>query len=257
LGFDEPRYCHLPLIMDMQGRKLSKRDGDVNVDAFRAAGYLPETLVNFLALLGWRPGGNRERLTMAELIELFGTDRIGKANAKFDRDKLLAFNTDAIAAADPGRLMEAFKDYLSLNETDIPADDDQLLRAVLDANKGARTLADIPARCGVLFGPDDAYEFDAKAVKKVLAKADGAGAQSLADVRERLAEWQDWSDEALAKMLEEYCAARQLSLGKVAQPLRVAVTGATVSPPIHQTLAILGKDRTLSRIERCLRENPA
>jgi len=254
LGFAEPRYCHLPLITDMAGRKLSKREGDVDVHAFRKQGYLPEALVNFLALLGWRPGGNREKLTMDELIELFGADRIGKANAKFDRDKLLAFNTDAIAAAGEDRLLAAFKDYLSLNETTIPSDNDDLLRTILRASKGARTLADIPARCGVLFGPDDGYEFDGKAVSKVLTKSDNAGIKALADVRDRLAAWDDWSPEALERMLEDYCKAAQLGLGKVAQPLRVAVTGTTVSPPIQQTLAILGKNRTLSRIERCLRE---
>jgi len=252
LGFDEPRYCHLPLILDMQGRKLSKRDGAVEVHAFRAAGYLPEALVNFIALLGWRPSGDREKLTMAELIELFDVTRIGKANAKFDRDKLLAFNTDAVAAADEDRLLEAFRDYLSLNDTPIPSDDERLLRRLLRANKGFRTFQDIVRKCGVLFVDDDAFEYDEQALKKVLRKGGGAGLSVLAELRERLAET-TWQAEALQSVIEQYCQAKQLGMGKVAQPLRVAVTGGTVSPSIFDTLLILGRDKTLARIDRCLR----
>jgi len=257
LRLPEPRYCHLPLIMDMSGRKLSKRDGDVEVHAFRAAGYLPEALLNFIALLGWRPGGNREKLTLGDLIELFSIDRIGKANAKFDRDKLLAFNTDAAAAAGEDRLLAAFKDYLSLNETAIPSGDDGLLRGLLRMNRGFRTFADIPAKCGVLFGDDDGFEYQPKAIKKVLQKNDGAGLAVLADLRGRLAEC-PWTPEALEKLLSDYCAAHGLGMGKVAQPIRVAVTGTTISPPIFETLVLLGKDKALRRIDRCLarRETP-
>ena len=253
MGLPEPRYCHLPLIMDMQGRKLSKRDGDVDVHAFRAAGYLPETLVNFIALLGWRPGGDREKLNLDELVEMFGVDRIGKANAKFDRDKLMAFNTDAAAAADADRLLAGFTDYLSLNDTPIPAGDDELLRYLLEITKGFRIFADIPAKCGVLFGPDDGFEYQEKALKKVLRKNEGAAYAVLGDLRGLLAEC-DWTAEALEKLLTDYCETNELGMGKVAQPIRVAVTGTTVSPPIFDTLVLLGKDKTLARIDRCLAE---
>ena len=251
LGLPEPRYCHLPLILDMQGRKLSKRDGDVEVQAFRAAGYLPEALVNFIALLGWRPGGNREKLTMGELVELFGMDRIGKANAKFDREKLVAFNTDAAAEADEDRLLAGFRDYLSLNDTPIPAGDDELLRRLLRINRGFRTFADVPAKCGVLFGPDDAFEYDDKAMQKVLAKNDAAGYAVLADLCGRLAGC-EWTAEALETLLTGYCEAHGLGMGKVAQPVRVAVTGTAISPPIYETLLLLGREKALARIDRCL-----
>jgi len=251
MGFAEPRYCHLPLILDMQGRKLSKRDGAVEVHAFRAGGYLPETLVNFLSLLGWNPGGDREKFSLAELIELFGVDRIGRTNAKFDRDKLLAFSTAALAAADEDRLLAAFKDYLSLNDTAIPADDEDLLRRLIVANRGMRTLGDIPGKCGVLFGRDDAFEYDPKAAKKVLQKGDCAGYAVLAELREQLAA-AEWTAEVLEGLLEQFCQSRQLGMGKVAQPIRVAVTGTTISPGIIDTLILLGKDKTLARIDRCL-----
>ncbi len=248
-GFAEPKYAHLPLIMDLAGRKLSKRDGDVEVHAFRTAGYLPEALVNFIALLGWNPGDDRERLTMAEMIESFSVDRIGKANAKFDREKLLAFNTDAVATADEDRLLVGFKDFLSLNETPIPAGGDDLLKLLLRVNAGFRTFADIPAKCGVLFA--DACDYDEKAVKKVLAKGDGAGYAMLEHLKAKLAEC-EWTEDVLKTLIEGICAEKSIGMGKVAQPIRVAVTGTTVSPAIYDTLMILGKEKTLARIDRCL-----
>ena len=254
LGLDEPLYCHLPLIMDVKGRKLSKRDGDVDVHDFRSAGYLPEVLVNFIALLGWNPGGGREKLAMAELIEHFSIERIGKANAKFDRDKLLAFNTDAIAAADEDRLLAGLRDYLSLHPDIsllIDADDEALLRCLLRANKGFRTFADIPAKCNVLFVADDAYDYDAKAVAKVLAKNDSAGLAVLSDLQADLAAC-EWAADGLEGLIKAYCEAHGLGMGKVAQPIRVAVTGTTISPSIFDTLVILGREKTLARIDRCL-----
>jgi len=251
LGFARPRLAHLPLILDQAGRKLSKRDGDVDVHAFRAAGYLPEALGNFIALLGWSPGGQRERMDMDEMIAAFGLDRIGKANAKFDREKLLAFNTDSAAAADEDRLLAAFKEYLSLNDTPIPRGDPALLRRLLRANKGFRTFADVVAKAGVLFVADDGFDYDAQAVKKVLAKADGAGYAVLDALRGGLAEC-DWTADALHGLIEDYCRQAALGMGKVAQPLRVAVTGGTISPSITETLGILGRDKTLARIARCL-----
>ena len=250
LGYVEPRYLHLPMVMDMQGRKLSKRDGAVEVRAFRQEGYLPEVLVNFLALLGWGPGQNREKLTLSEMVELFSVERIGKTNAKFDRDKLLAFNTDACAAASPERLLACFKDYLSLNETPFPRGDDKMLAHLLAICHGFRTFRDVVTKAGVLFVADDAYEFDPKAVEKVLKKGDGLAV--LAEVRAMLAGQTDFSREAIQKALDDFAAAKGLGMGKVAQPIRVAVTGTTISPGMAETLEILGRQKTLARIDRCL-----
>ncbi len=252
MDFAEPGYGHLPLILDMQGRKLSKRDGDVEVDAFRRSGYLPEALVNFIALLGWNPGEDREKMTLDEMVELFSPQRINKANAKFDRQKLLAFNTDAIAAASEDRLVAALTDFLSLNDTAIPAGDEAVLRHLVQANKGIRTFEDVVAKCEVLFKADDGYEFDPEAVKKVLTRNEKASLAVLHQVRTMLAN-ADWTGEGLEKAFTEFCESKGLGMGKVAQPVRVAVTGTTVSPAIYDTLLILGKDRTLARIDRCLR----
>ncbi len=252
LDYPEPRYAHLPLIMDMQGRKLSKRDGAVEVDSFRRAGYLPEALVNFLALLGWTPADGREKFTLEDFAELFDIGRVNKSNAKFDRDKLLAFNTDYVAAADEGRLLVGFKDYLASNDQPIPVKDDALLRNVLRACAGFRSYADVVAKAGILFADDESYEFEEKAVKKALLKNDGAGYDVLADLKGELAKHDDWSAEAMEAFIKNYCETNELGMGKVAQPLRVAVTGSMVSPGIGETLEMLGRDKTLARIDRCL-----
>lgn len=251
MGYAEPRYAHLPLIMDMQGRKLSKRDGDVEVDSFRRAGYLPETMVNFIALLGWNPGEDRETFSLAEFVELFDVSRVGKSNAKFDRNKLLAFNTAAVAAASEDRLLAGFLDFISRNETPFPKHDEAMLRRILRACAGFRLYSDIVMKCGVLFGPDDAFEYDEKAVQKVLAKNDGEGYAVLEAIAPELAKC-EWSAEAVDAWMQAYCESKALGMGKVAQPLRVAVAGTAVSPGIGETLVFLGKDKTLARIQRCL-----
>ncbi len=255
-GVGEPGYCHMPLIMDMKGRKLSKRDGDVDVFAFRQAGYLPEALVNFIALLGWNPGQDIEKFTLAELIELFSVDRIGKQNAKFDRDKLLAFNTAAMAAASEGRLLEAFKDFLSINDTPFPVDDDAMLGRILKANEGCRTFTDIIDKSGILFADDSAVEYDEKAVKKWLAKGENAGWEMLEYLRGVLADV-EWDADSLDNLVHKICEDKEVGMGKVAQPIRVAVTGRAVSPGIGETLTFLGKEKTLARMDKCLASKPA
>jgi glutamyl-tRNA synthetase len=251
LGFSEPGYAHLPLIMDMQGRKLSKRDGAVDIGAFRDQGYLPETLMNFVALLGWNPGGDREKLSMEDLVELFSVERIGKANARFDRDKLLAFNTEALSGASTDRLVAGLKDFLARNPSSIPAEDEDLLGRIVECNRGFRTFAELVEKVDVLFGPDDAFAYDEKAVKKNLLKNDGAGYDVLERVAPVLAGTK-FEPEALEAAITEFCRQNELGMGKVAQPLRVALTGRTVSPPIVETLLFVGRQRVEARIRRCL-----
>ncbi len=252
MGLQAPAgYSHLPLILDMQGRKLSKRDGAVDMFSFRKEGYLPEVLLNFVALLGWSPGHDREKMTLEEMVQLFSPSRINKANAKFDRQKLLAFNTDGIAAAGEDRLATTLKDFLSVNEMAIPWRDEQVVRQLVKANPGIRTFQDVVTKCNVLFVADEAVSCDADAVAKVLAKGDNAGFAVLREVLGVLA-GAEWTHEGLEKVLDEFCKSRNLGMGKVAQPIRVAVTGTTISPAIHDTLLILGRDKTLARIQRCL-----
>jgi glutamyl-tRNA synthetase len=227
---------------------------EVEIHDFRRAGYLPEVVVNFIALLGWSPGGDREKMTLEEMCALFSLERIGRTNARFDREKLLAFNADALAAASRERRLAGLRDFLAVGPPgplrDLP--DETLLR-LLDMNPTPRTFSDIRAKTEMLFVPDEALTYDRQAVEKVLLKGGGAGLSTLHEARALLAGVSDWSAAELERVIRGLAESRGLRLGNVAQPIRVAVTGGTISPPIFDTLALLGRERTLARIDRAIR----
>lgn len=263
LGFDAPCYAHLPVIFNMSGSKMSKRDkekaikkGDVppeiDVHDFRAAGYLPEALLNFLSLLGWSAGDDVEQLTLAETIERFRVTDIGKSNARFDRQKLLAFNTDWAARLPADRLLEAFRDYLQVNRSPMAELDDATLSRVLQMCAGFRTFADVVRKAGFIFQKDESIVFDEKAVRKVLVKGDGQGFAMLEAVALVLESVTNWKASQLEAVLAEFCEQRGVKLGAVAQPIRVAISGQTISPAIFDTLEMLGRDAVLNRIRVAL-----
>ncbi|MHC4759353.1 MAG: hypothetical protein ACYTE8_11920, partial [Planctomycetota bacterium] len=178
--------------------------------------------------------------------------RLTKTNSLFDRQKLVAFNTEHLKIVDKKKLLEHFKAYLKEVNSIIKTDNDEFLSELLEINEGARTLEQIENKCRFLFYTNDKIEYDEKAVKKVLLKA--AGLEMLNLVREKIAAMQKISEEDLEDMLRGLAEEKQVGLGKVAQPLRVAICGATVSPPIFNSVKMLGKDNTLARIDNTLRK---
>jgi glutamyl/glutaminyl-tRNA synthetase len=226
---------------------------EIMVHDFRKNGYLPEVLNNFLALLGWSPGGDRERMTMDELVQLFSLEGVGKANAMFNREKLLAFNTEASASLPPPRMLAAMRDYLSVNaESPLKQATDAQLEKVLHMNHGFHILREADEKSRFLFVADEQIEYQPDAVEKVLKKNDAQGASALRQIKPILDEVAQWSAANLEAAVKGFCEQRQLGLGKVAQPIRVAVSGTTISPPIFETLEFLGKQPTMTRIEKCL-----
>jgi glutamyl-tRNA synthetase len=226
---------------------------EILVHDFRKAGYLPEAMLNFLALLGWNPGGDRERMTTNELVELFTIEGIGKSNAKFNREKLLAFNTELAANSNTARLVKAFKDYLAVNpDSPLNRANDEQLAKMLEMKKGFRLLRDVDEASRFLFVADDEITYQPDAVEKVLKKSDGQGLTVLRDLKPILASIPTWDHATIESALNAYGAEKQLGLGKIAQPIRVAVSGGTISPPIFESLEFLGKEKTLARIDRCL-----
>ena len=241
-----------PRVMRVVGLRESDLP-EIMVHDFRKAGYLPEVLNNFLALLGWSPGGDRERMSTDEMVRLFSLEGVGKANAKFNREKLLAFNTEASAAAPVVRMVSAFRDYLAANpESPLNAASDEQLAKLLHMKKGFRVLREVDETSRFLFVSDERIVYDPDAVEKVLKKQNAQGLTALQDVRPILAALPQWTASALDAAVKQYAEQKQLGLGKVAQPLRVAVTGTTISPPIFESLEFLGKERTLNRMDRCL-----
>ena len=224
---------------------------EINVVDFFRSGYLPETMVSFLALLGASPGDKREIMPLDELIDCFDLSRLTKANSLFDRKKLLAFNTEHIRQAGKEKLLQHFKDYLKAVESPVISADDKMLEKILEISAGARTLADIEKKSRFLFLANDVIGYDERAVEKVLLKNNGLAVLQI--VRDKLAVMEQFSQENIETMLRSLAEEKQVGLGKVAQPLRVAICGTTVSLPIFDSVQMLGKEKTLARIDTTLK----
>ena len=244
--------------IDAMAQYLGIHLPEINIVDFFKSGYLPETMVNFLALLGWNPGDAREIMPLDELIESFDLSRLTKSNSLFDRSKLLAFNTEHIKMLSqdkwrkpsPSGLLAHLKAYLKVIDSPVAAASDELLLRLIKICEGARTLADIERKTRFLFLSNDKIEYDRNAVQKVLIK-DG-GLAILPILRDKLAAMDNLSGQAVEEMLRSLAEERSVGLGKIAQPLRVAITGTTISPPIFDSVEILGKEKTLSRIDRTI-----
>jgi glutamyl-tRNA synthetase len=226
---------------------------EIDVHDFRASGYLPEALSNFVALIGWSPGGDREKLTREEMTESFSLDRINKTAGRFDREKLLAMNTVYCADATPDRLLAGFRDYAQVSGSPLASLDDKAVADVLRICKGFRTFHDIDLKVGILFAPDELVQYDAKAVKDVLEKKEGAGYAMLEHLLPLLESLEPWTVERIDAVVKDVCGQSGAKTNDVAQPLRVALTGRTISPAIGETLTLLGKQGTVDRILQCIR----
>ncbi|MBN2315664.1 MAG: glutamate--tRNA ligase [Sedimentisphaerales bacterium] len=236
--------------IDAMAKHLGVSLPEINIVDFFKSGYLPETMVNFLALLGWNPGDNREIMPIEELIKAFDLSRLTKSNSLFDRQKLIAFNTEHVKMLPEQRLLEHFKDYIKVIESPVTSASDETLLRIVKLCEGARTLADIERKCRFLFIDNDKIEYDDKAVKKVLLKSNGLA--NLAIVREKLAGMEELYEQAIEQMLRGLAEEKQVGLGKIAQPLRVALCGTTISLPIFDSVQMLGRKNTLKRIDHTL-----
>ncbi len=236
--------------VDAIAEHLGVRLPEINIVDFFHSGYLPETMVNFMAMLGWNPGDQREIMTRDEIIQSFDLSRLTKSNSLFDRKKLLAFNTEHLRLTPPQKVLEHFKAYLKYIDSPVQKADDSLLARIIKLCDGARTFEDIERKSVFVFIDDNQVEFDEKAVQKVLMKDHAL--EILRQVRDELASLAELSEQAIEEMLRRLAEARQVGLGKVAQPLRVALCGTTISLPIFDSVNLLGRERTLRRIDLTL-----
>ncbi|MDH7598073.1 MAG: glutamate--tRNA ligase [Sedimentisphaerales bacterium] len=228
---------------------------EINIVDFRRSGYLPEAMVNFLALLGWNPGGNKEIMCIEELIQAFDLKRLTKANSLFDRGKLLAINTEhlkILATKDMPRLVRHLRAYLDEVRSPIRSADDQTLSRLIKICPGARTLADIEKKCRFAFIPTEQLTYDQVAWTKVMVQE--GGLQVLPAIRQALEAIppDQFTASTIEQTLRQIAQQAQVGLGKIAQPIRVAVCGSAVSPSIADTLELLGKPTTLARIDQAL-----
>jgi len=237
-------------IIDAIAKHIGLKLPEINVVDFFKSGYLPETMINFLGMLGWSTSDDREVMQLAEQIECFDLKRMAKSNSLFDRKKLLSFNTEHMKLVGKEELLANFKNYLKEISSPLTAADDELLKRFLAINEGARTLAEIEVKCKFVFVENDAIEYDKKAVKKVLKK--GNALEMLAEVRRRFVAMEEITAEGIEKLLRDLAEEKEVGLGKVAQPLRVAICGNTISPPIFESVDIIGMQSTLERIDKTL-----
>jgi glutamyl-tRNA synthetase len=245
LGVTPPVYAHVPMILGSDGSRLSKRHGAVSVMQYRDDGYLPEALLNYLVRLGWSHG-DQEIFSIDEMIELFEAGNVHSSAAAFNPEKLLWLNQHYIKTAEPGHVARHLSYHLGKLGID-PGSGPDPVEVVIVQRERAKTLVEMAANSAFLYKDVDAYDpKDAATHLKAEALA------PLSDLHARLAGLPQWTAEAIHAAVNAAAEARGLKLGKIAQPLRVAVAGRAVSPPIDVTLFLLGRERTLKRLERAI-----
>ena len=241
MGFPRPTFAHMPLIMAEDGAKLSKRHGAVNVLEYREEGYLPEALVNYLARLGWSHG-DQEVFSREELIELFDVNDVNASASRFSVEKLTWLNQQYIMAADPDDLVPPFTEQLGKLGYD-PAAGPDARDIVIAYRERATTLRELAATVFYLY--EDNIKVDEGSAKKQLRPVMLEPVRTLVEKLEAI---DDWSAANVHSALEAAAEVHGLKFGKIGQPVRVAVTGGPVSPPIDVTMELVGKRRTLQRL---------
>jgi glutamyl-tRNA synthetase len=242
LGAKAPVYAHLPMILGADGAKLSKRHGAVSVLDYRDQGFLPEAVLNYLVRLGWSHG-DQEIFSIEEMQSLFDIADVNKSAAAFNFEKLTWLNQQHMMRAPPARVASVLRWHLEREGVEV-ADEAKLEQIVLALRERAKTVREMAQSSVFFFKAPVAY--DEKAVRKHVTPEVPA---LLAETVTALGRLDDWRAPAIHELISAIATSKGVSLGKLAQPIRLAVCGGTVSPPIDATLAILGKIEALSRLE--------
>ncbi len=244
-GWDPPEFAHLPVILSPDGKgKLSKRHGATSVREFQKAGYLPDALVNFLALLGWSPGDDREILTREELIELFDLDRVGTRPVHFDYKKLEWMNGEYIRKTPDAQLLEEVRKRVQAHG--LAANEEDLQRMIPLLKERVRTLEQF-IEYGIYFFRDP-ETYDPKGVRKHFQPPEEV-IPRLEALKSRWEALPEWTETALEHSLRELAEELQVKAGKLIHPVRLSLTGFTVGPSLFALVEALGRERTLRRLE--------
>jgi glutamyl-tRNA synthetase len=247
LGINPPEFAHIPMILGTDRARLSKRHGATSVLAYRDEGYLPEALVNFLARLGWSYG-DQEIFTREELIKYFNLEQVGKANAVFNAEKLLWLNSEYIKLTPEERLFEFVKPFLVK---------EGYLKENVDIKWACRAIKSLKERCRTLkelahamrYYLLDYVDIEPKAKEKYINEKT---IPILKEVTEKLSALEEFTQDKIEKIFMDIVNERGLKLGQVAQPVRVVITGSTVSPGIYEVLEIVSKEKAIKRLRRVI-----
>jgi len=249
LGFEIPRFAHIPMILGPDKTRLSKRHGATSVQAYRDTGYLPEALINYLVRLGWSHG-DQEIFTREELIEKFSLEGVVRTAAVFNPEKLLWLNSQYIMNTPTERLVDLTIPFLvkeNLLEEDSMPERAWLAKAVESYKQRAKTLNELALSMRYYFTED--VEFDEKAKNKFLNEKH---LPYLRDIKEGIESLTEFTEETLEKLFHQVVERHQTKLRHVAQPVRVALTGSTASPGIFEVIEIIGREKTLRRLQRAI-----
>jgi glutamyl-tRNA synthetase len=246
LGSPLPQFAHVPLILGTDKARLSKRHGATSVMAYRDMGYFPEAVVNYLVRLAWSHG-DQEIFTRQELIDMFGLENVGRAAGVFNPEKFLWVNFHYLKSKPLAQLAQEVIPYIQAKGYSVPQDGRWLEKMIATLRERAKTLVELIDMARYYL--DDQITYDEKAAAKFLTPA---AADSMIVLGAKLAALVEFTEanieQAFATTLEE----RGLKMGDLAQPVRVALTGSTVSPGIHDVIAVLGKDRSVARLKQAV-----
>ncbi len=250
LGAEPPRFAHIPLILNKDGSKMSKRDVGASLNSYVEGGYLPEAVRNYLCLLGWSPKDNREKIAIEEVVSLFELEKIHRKNAHFDLEKCTWLNGEYLRELSGERFEECARAALAragINLSLFPTD---YVRGALATCAGkVRTFAELPAYCSFYFRDD--FEYDTPAAAKHFIPANR---QILTILREAFDEAEDFHAAALEARFKTIAASMQIKVGALVHPTRLAMTGTTAGPSLYHLLEVLGKERVLARMDRALQQ---
>jgi glutamyl-tRNA synthetase len=245
LGAEIPLYAHVPMILGEDGKRLSKRHGAVSVMQYHDDGYLPEALLNYLVRLGWSHG-DQEIFTREEMVEHFSLEGINRAAGTFNPEKLQWMNQQYLKSSELQHIVTLVKQKLL--EMGVEVEDGQDISAIVDLyRERSKTLNELAQ--GILYFFQDFTEYDEKAAKKNLKQA---ALEPLSLLQKLLGELNNWNAEAIHQIVSDVTEQLGVNMGKVGQPLRVAVTGGSFSPPIDQTVEFIGQRKTLNRIQQAI-----
>jgi glutamyl-tRNA synthetase len=245
LGSPLPVFGHVPMVLGKDKTRLSKRHGAMSVTAYREMGYLPDALINYLVRLGWSHR-DQEFFTRDELVEKFNLENIGRSAGVFDQEKLLSLNADHIKTAPPKAIIPHLMPFLK--EKGYETEDEAYLEGIIKTlNARSKTLKDMAEAAGFYF--QDTVSYDEKAVKKFLTPDI---LEPLENLTAGLKALDQFTKKALEEVFIRVMEAAEMKLGKIAQPVRVSLTGTTVSPGIFEIIEVLGKERVLSRLKKAV-----
>jgi glutamyl-tRNA synthetase len=246
LGKEPPKYAHAPMILGSDGKRLSKRHGAVSVMQYRAEGYLPEALLNYLVRLGWSHG-DQEIFSLDEMVNLFDVNNVNSAASTFNPEKLLWLNQQHIKNSAPEHVAHHLSWHMGEMGID-PSKGPSLVEVVKAQQERAKTLVEMAQNSVCFYRDFDKYDEDAgKAHLRLVVK------EPLATMKEKFAALPTWNAEAIHEVITQTAELYGIKMGKIAQPLRVAITGVSVSPPIDITAQLMGRDRVLACMDKALK----